>query len=383
MPCRAPVRAFSSYRSQLPADASTSVEVGTPPRRVTRFTAAPSALRPSSTEGPYTTSTRSTSSSGNRSKFTSCASGSLARTPSTYTVTPCGTPITGETWNPRSETSICALAPSSSDVVTPGSCSRASASERTPRASRSWASSEAVRPASPRASSRTVGSRTPVTMTGARVSVGMESGCCAPADSGSRTSVTAPASKCGMRNVRGSTEGQGRASTPALQLRTPHSALRISIERTQPRDFLAQDERMDVVRPLVRIDRLEVREVAHGLILRQDAVRAEQAARLARHVGRDAHIVPLGERHLLRRGLPPVLEPPQLQAEELRLGDLGQHLGEPRLLQLEAANRLAEHHPGLGVAHRLVVTRHGRADRPPGDAVPRLGEAHEGRLQAR
>src|SRR3989442_1576734 len=145
--------------------------------------------------------------------------------------------------------------------------------------------------------------------------------------------------------------------------------------------ILGQDERVDVVRPLIRINRLEVREVAHRLILRQDAVRAQQPARLTRHVCRDAHVVPLGERHLLRRDLPLVLEPPQLQAEELCLGDLREHLGEPRLLQLEAADRLAEHHARLCVAQRLVVARHCRAHRSPRDAIARLREAQKRRLE--
>src|SRR5207302_350001 len=70
-------------------------------------------------------------------------------------------------------------------------------------------------------------------------------------------------------------------------------------------------------------------------------------------------------------------EPPQLQAQELRLGDLGEHLREPRLLQLETADRLPEHQAVLGVAHRFVVARHRGADRPPRDPVARLGEAHE------
>src|SRR3989449_4172164 len=80
-------------------------------------------------------------------------------------------------------------------------------------------------------------------------------------------------------------------------------------------------------------------------------------------------------------GSPPVFEPPELQAEELCLGDLGEHLGEPRLLQLEAADRLAEHHPRLGVAHRLVVARHCRAHRSPRDAVARLRETQKRRLE--
>src|SRR6058998_428140 len=72
---------------------------------------------------------------------------------------------------------------------------------------------------------------------------------------------------------------------------------------------------------------------------------------------------------------------PELQAEELRLGDLAEHLGEPRLLQLESADRLAEHHPRLGVAHRLVVARHCRAHRSPRDAIARLREAQKRRLE--
>src|SRR3989475_3032673 len=258
---------------------------------------------------------------------------------------PWGRPMVGDTWKPRSVTSSCAAAPSSSAVVTPGSISSASASVLTPRASRSVASSTALRPVRPRAVSPVVGSRTPVTTTGASVvvSLGIESGCWAPASAGSRSRRSPPTSKRGSRNAERGTEGKRTDASPyCSDFRVPRSAF--LVESTQPRDFLPQDERVDVVRPLVRIDRFEVREVTHRLILRQDAVRAQQPARLARHVGGDTHVVPLGERYLLRRGLPLVLQPPELQAEELRFGDLAEHLGESRLLQLESADRLAEHH---------------------------------------
>src|SRR2546426_5014956 len=161
------------------------------------------------------------------------------------------------------------------------------------------------------------------------ISWGPESGCGALASGGSRASSSTPASKCGMRSAECGMSVEASGSERPFPFnsafRIPHSELRLShsVERTQPRNFLAQDERVDVVRPLIRINRLEVREVAHRLILRQDAVRAEQPARLTRHVGRDAHVVPLGKRYLLRRDLPLVLEPPELQAEELCLGDLG------------------------------------------------------------
>src|SRR5438132_1529754 len=124
--------------------------------------------------------------------------------------------------------------------------------------------------------------------------------------------------------ARPETRGARRPSLPSRRARPTWS--RPVAAPARPRAFAR------LARPLVRINRLEVREVAHRLILRQDAVRAEQPARLTRHVGRDADVVPLGERHLLRRDLPLVLEPPELQAEELCLGDLGEHLGETRLL---------------------------------------------------
>jgi hypothetical protein len=77
-----------------------------------------------------------------------------------------------------------------------------------------------------------------------------------------------------------------------------------------------------------------------------------------------------------------VLEAAELEAEELRLGDLGEHLGEPGLLDLRGGDRLAvELHALLGVAERLVVAGHGGADRAPGDPVAGLGEAHQRALE--
>src|SRR5438477_308078 len=78
----------------------------------------------------------------------------------------------------------------------------------------------------------------------------------------------------------------------------------------------------------------------------------------ARDVGGECDVVALGQRHLLRRHRPEVLQAAELQAQQLRLGDLGEHLGEAQLLQLEPTDRLAEHHATLGVADRLVVAGH-------------------------
>ena len=67
-----------------------------------------------------------------------------------------------------------------------------------------------------------------------------------------------------------------RATTRKLVTR--HS----SLEGALAGDLPADDQRVDVVRPLVGVHGLEVREVANRLILGEDAVRSEQAPGLAR-----------------------------------------------------------------------------------------------------
>src|SRR5439155_3457214 len=63
------------------------------------------------------------------------------------------------------------------------------------------------------------------------------------------------------------------------------------IERADPGDLLPQNQGVDVVRAFVGVDRLEVRQMPHRLILGEDAVGAEQPPRLARDIGRHADVV--------------------------------------------------------------------------------------------
>ncbi len=70
-----------------------------------------------------------------------------------------------------------------------------------------------------------------------------------------------------------------------------------------------------------------------------------------------------------------------MQREQLALDDLGDHLGEANLLDLELRDDLVEHHPLLGVRERFFVARHRRAQRSPGNSVAGLGEAHERALE--
>src|SRR5882762_1072713 len=71
------------------------------------------------------------------------------------------------------------------------------------------------------------------------------------------------------------------------------------VEGAQAGDFLAQNQGVDVVRPLVGVHRFEVCEVPHRLVLGQDTVRAEQAPCLPGDIGGYAHVIALGERDLL------------------------------------------------------------------------------------
>src|SRR5258706_6364120 len=85
--------------------------------------------------------------------------------------------------------------------------------------------------------------------------------------------------------------------------------------RGNPRDRLADDQRMDVVRALVRVDRLEVAHVPAALVLVGDAARAQDLPGGARDLERALHFVHLAQRDALRLDLLRFLEAPALQAE--------------------------------------------------------------------
>src|SRR5262245_38874514 len=110
----------------------------------------------------------------------------------------------------------------------------------------------------------------------------------------------------------------------------------MSVIRGKARNVLSDDERVDVVRALVGIDRLEVAHVAHRGVLVDDAVAAQDVARHAGDLEGLEDVVALRHRDLDEGRLPLVLEAPQLEAEELGLGDLGHHLDELPLDELVA-----------------------------------------------
>src|SRR6516165_6037077 len=69
-----------------------------------------------------------------------------------------------------------------------------------------------------------------------------------------------------------------------------------SEKRLDARDGASQDQGMDVVSALIGVDRLEIVDVPHHVVLDLDAVAAVHVARLARDVERLAAIVALDDR---------------------------------------------------------------------------------------
>src|SRR5262245_15463121 len=118
----------------------------------------------------------------------------------------------------------------------------------------------------------------------------------------------------------------------------------------------------------------------HGK-LEADTVSPEKVSGQARNLERDRHVVALGQRGLAMMKLAGILESSQLQCEQLAFGYFRQHVNQLLLYQLETADRPIELSPRLRILYRAMVASHRCPQGAPGDAVPRLVEAHQGRFQ--
>src|SRR5439155_568025 len=159
-------------------------------------------------------------------------------------------------------------------------------------------------------------------------------------------------------------------------------AVTTTSERVDPGELPPDGELMDGLGAFVRDDALEIQHVADGHVLGADAGAAQHVAAVARDVERHAAVVPLGERDVRGLHRACVLEPSELQRQQLRGRDAPGHLGEPNLDGLVRGERPAEERPGRGVVEQLPEARLRGSDHAPGDAVARLREAGEGTLQS-
>src|SRR5215210_4896024 len=115
---------------------------------------------------------------------------------------------------------------------------------------------------------------------------------------------------------------------------------------------LTYDERVHLVRPLVREHGLEVVHVPDHWILERDAVAAEDGARRAARFERAADVAHLAEAHVLRTQRPLVLHAAEVQRDERAPVDLEGHLRELLLGELVAGDRLVEDGAIAGVLQR-------------------------------
>src|SRR5579875_1123130 len=155
----------------------------------------------------------------------------------------------------------------------------------------------------------------------------------------------------------------------------PRTVSRGGAERVEPCDVAPDDQRVDVVGPLVRIHRLEVGGVTHRMVLERNAVAAENGPRLPGDDQSGAHVVALGEADLCVSQPARVLQPAEMIRQQLGFGDFREHVYQPLLDQLRGRDRPAKGHAIAGVRERLFVACDRRPDRAPGDPVARLREA--------
>ncbi len=139
-----------------------------------------------------------------------------------------------------------------------------------------------------------------------------------------------------------------------------------------------------MVGALVGFHRLQVAEVAHDRVLVGDAVGAEQVAAQARALERDRGVVAFQHRDMRRFGLALVFEPADLDGQQLRLGDLGDHPGQLLLHELVRGDGpVIELLANQRVPPCSLVAVHGRAEGAPAYAVAGLGEAGQRGFQTR
>src|ERR1700734_4235839 len=112
-------------------------------------------------------------------------------------------------------------------------------------------------------------------------------------------------------------------------------------------------------------------------VLERHTARAPDGPRLARDVDRGPDVAHLADAHLDRREPSGLLQPAEVQREQLRLVEGGCHQGELALGELERPDRLAEMLAGPRVFHRALQAGTGRAGYSPQDAEPRLGQARQ------
>src|SRR5262249_12421528 len=131
------------------------------------------------------------------------------------------------------------------------------------------------------------------------------------------------------------------------------------------------DQRVHFARAFIGIDSFGVSNEATDMVLEQDAVAAEQLARIADSLAAFHRGEGFRQRRMLVFHQSLVLQLAQPQHHRLAGGDVAEHAHEQVLDELETADRLAELNPLVRVAQRMLVGAHLAAHREPRHASAR------------
>src|SRR6202051_332122 len=126
-----------------------------------------------------------------------------------------------------------------------------------------------------------------------------------------------------------------------------------SYEGTQSRNGLADDQRVHFPCALVEIDRFRTGHEASDVLLEQDAVAAEQLARIADGFAAFDRAERLRKRRMLIAHHAFVLKLSETQHHRLGRGDVAKHAHEQILDKLESADRPPELRPLCRIAQRM------------------------------
>ena len=148
-------------------------------------------------------------------------------------------------------------------------------------------------------------------------------------------------------------------------------------ERAEAGDGAADDQGLDRVGALVGVDGLNVGVVTCDVVVQQDPVSAEDIAGHRAYPAGRCGGVQLGQGGVLQAGPPLGLELGQAHAELLHAGDVGQHVGQLVLDQLETRQRTAELLAPQRVRQRRFVRRDRVSERLP-DGLAGLGQQPAG-----
>src|SRR3546814_228318 len=148
-------------------------------------------------------------------------------------------------------------------------------------------------------------------------------------------------------------------------------------------DGTAENQRMDVVRALIGVHRLEVHRMADHMIIGRNPVAAVHIARDAGDIERLAAIVSLQKADRIGDEPSLVDQPPDAQRRLQAKRDFGEHIGELQLHDLVRRERASELLALARIAPRRFIAEFGRAHRAPADAVARPVEATERTFEPR